>query len=102
MSNCEIKKGESMWPEENDISGDNIFSLDQNQLIREIRAVKRKKERDLFLEKVDEPEPVVIEIEETEPEPAPGKKFVKYDDLDKKDKVAYIIDQLEKYKKNDL
>ena len=23
-------------------------------------------------------------------------------DLDKKDKVAYIIDQLEKYKKNDL
>ena len=43
-----------------------------------------------------------IEIEEIEPEPMPGKKFVKYDDLEKKEKVAYIIDQLEKYKKNDL
>lgn len=102
MSNCEIKKGESMWPEENDISGDNIFSLDQNHLIRELRAVKRRKERDLFLENINETEPMPIEIEETEPESMPGKKFVKYDDLEKKEKVAYIIDQLEKYKKNDL
>ena len=101
MSSCQIKKGESMWPEENDISGDNIFSLDQNQLIKEIRAVKRKQERDLFLEKIEEPEEteeIIIE----EPVPSPGTKFVKYQDLSKRDKVAYIINQLEKYKKNDL
>jgi len=100
MNSCQIKKGESMWPEENDISGDNIFSLDQNQLIKEIRSVKRKQERDLFLEKLEEPEETEIITEE--PMPSPGKKIVKYQDLGKKDKVAYIIDQLEKYKKNDL
>lgn len=98
MSSCQIKKGESIWPEDNDISGDNIFSLDQNQLIKEIRAVKKKKERDLFLEKINEPE----KIEPEEPEPIPGKIIVKYQNLTKKDKIAYIIDQLEKYKKNDL
>ena len=100
MNSCQIKKGESMWPEENDISGDNIFSLDQNQLIKEIRAVKRKQERDLFLEKIEDPEETEIIVEE--PMPSPGKKIVKYQDLSKKDKVAYIIDQLEKYKKNDF
>jgi hypothetical protein len=100
MNECQIKKGDSIWPEENDISGDNIFSLDENHLIKQIRAVKRKEKRDLFLEKLEEPEETEIIIEE--PMPSPGKKFVKYQDLGKKDKVAYIIDQLEKYKKNDL
>lgn len=97
--NCELKKGESVWPDDEDISGDNIFSLDQNQLLKELRAVKKKQERDLFLEQLDEEPEIEYEIE---PEPEPRKELVKYKDLTKRDKVAYIINQLEKFKKNDL
>ncbi len=96
MNNCQFKKGESIWPEENDISGDNIISLDQNKLIKEIRAVKREQKTDCFLENIEK------EIISEEHTPKPGKKLVKYQDLDKRAKVAYIIDQMEKFKKNDL
>jgi hypothetical protein len=100
MNTCNIKKGHSIWPEDNDFSGDNIFSLDENQLIRDIRATKRKEERNLFLE--EEPESLPEEEPESLDEPLPGIKIVKYQDLERRDKMAYIINQLEKYKKNDL
>ena len=103
MDGCKIKKGDSIWPEENDISGDGIFALDSNQLIKEIRAVRRKAERDLFLESLDEPTPMPVMTDTMEiTEPSKDIKLVKYQDLTKKDKIAYIINQLEKYKKDDL
>lgn len=101
MISCNVKKGDSLWPELGDDSGDGIFSLDSNQLIKEIRAVKRKEEADMLLDDYSEPteKEEMIMIEE---EPTPGTIKVQYDDLNKRDKVAYIINQLEKYKKNDL
>jgi len=94
MSKCNITKSDNIWPELGDDSGDSMFLLDNNSLIKQIRAVKQMKERDLFLAKLDDPEIV-------EDKPAPGMIRIKYEDLDRKEKIAYILNELEKYKKND-
>ncbi len=93
MSTCEITKIiENDWPEQDDDSGDKMFLMEENSLLKDIQAAKRKETKDIFLFEVPE---------EKEGEEEKEKK-VKYSDLDKKNKVAYILDQLEKYKNNDL
>lgn len=93
MSTCEITKLiENDWPEQDDDSGDKMFLMEENSLLKDIQAAKRKETKDIFLFEVPE---------EKEGEEEKEKK-VKYSDLDKKNKVAYILDQLEKYKNNDL
>ena len=99
MSKCNLTKEENIWPEMGDDSGDSMFLLDNNSLIKQIREMRKVKERDLFLENLDSPE--VVEEENIVMQPAPGMVKVRYEDLTKKDKVAYILNQLEKYKKND-
>jgi hypothetical protein len=96
MSTCEITKLiENDWPEQDDDSGDKMFLMEENSLLRDIQAAKRKETKDVFLFEVPEEKEGEEEKEEEE-------KKVKFDDLDKKNKVAYILNQLEKYKNNDL
>jgi len=96
MSTCEITKLiENDWPEQDDDSGDKMFLMEENSLLRDIQAAKRKETKDVFLFEVPEEKEGEEEKEEEE-------KKVKFGDLDKKNKVAYILNQLEKYKNNDL
>ena len=96
MSTCEITKLiENDWPEQDDDSGDKMFLMEENSLLRDIQAAKRKETKDVFLFEVPEEKEEEKGKEEEE-------KKVKFGDLDKKNKVAYILNQLEKYKNNDL
>lgn len=106
MNECNIKGGETIWPEEGDDSGDTMFMMDNNSLIKEIRGAKIKAKRDLFLAELNDPEMIEESIPEDEEvmivsEPEKTQK-IKYEDLDKKNKITYILKQLEKYKSNDL
>jgi len=102
MNECNIKGGETIWPEEGDDSGDTMFMMDNNSLIKEIRGARIKANRDLFLAELNDPD-MVEENPEEEIEIEPEKtNQIRFEDLDKKNKVAYILKELEKYKSNDL
>jgi len=100
MSNCKLTGEKSIWPEDGDDSGDSMFLMDNNSLIKQIREVKENKERDIFLEDLYSPEIEEDMVENSKP--SPGMVKVKYEDLRKKEKVAYILNEMKKYKKNDF
>ena len=96
MSTCEINRLiENDWPGQDDDSGDKMFLMEENSLIRDIQLANRKETKDVFLFEVPEEKEEEVGHKEEE-------KKVKFGDLDKKNKVSYILNQLEKYKNNDL
>lgn len=55
MSTCEITKLiENDWLEQDDDSGDKMFLMEENSLLRDIQAAKRKETKDVFLFEVPE------------------------------------------------
>lgn len=100
--NCNIRKGDDNWPQENDESGDSMFLVDNNSLIQQIRSVKNKKKRDLFLSNMDDldNEEEKINIKAIEEKVDPEIK-IDYDNMDKKEKIAYILEKLKNLKNQD-
>ena len=112
MTECTLSNISDEWPKNDDESGDSLFVLDNNSLIKDIRNSKNKNKINLFLDKniIDEQVVEDEQVGQDDPEEYNNesieekillKKKIRYNDLEKKDKISFIVSQLDKFKNND-
>jgi hypothetical protein len=99
MSQCNISNEDYFWPEDDDISGDNMFLFENNSLLDSIRKLKKSNQEtdDLFLENLN----LNDDEDEEEPIMTVGGNFSEEKPYNENlEKVKYILKKLEQYQNN--